>query len=162
MRRPPTLTSSASNCFAVAGGEAANQIPPGRRAKRDPLPLALDDHPHGDALHAAGRQLRPDLSPQQLRNFVAVEPVENAARFLGPHQAVVDARADVPGRRESLLRDFVKHQAMDRHFRLEHLAQVPTDGFPFAVFVRRQIEFAASFSSSLSLATCGFLSGGTI
>ena len=32
----------------------------------------------------------PHLAPQQRRHFVAVEPIENAARFLGPHQAVVD------------------------------------------------------------------------
>ena len=76
--------------LTVRFGELANEVPPRRRDERHPLALALDDHPHGDALHAAGRKLRPHLAPQQRRHFVAVQPVENAARFLGPHQAVVD------------------------------------------------------------------------
>ena len=50
-----------------------------------------------------------------------------------------------------LLGDLVKHQAVDRHLGLEHLAQMPTDRLAFAVFVRRQ-DTARSLSFSKLLA----------
>ncbi len=80
--------------LAVGLGERAEQVPVRGRDEGHPLPLALDDQPHRHALHAAGRQLRPHLAPQQRRNFVAVQPIDDPPRFLGPHQIVVDLRAD--------------------------------------------------------------------
>ena len=61
---------------------------------------------------------------------------------------------------DRFLGDFVKHQPMDRHFRLEHLAEMPTDGLPFAVFVRRQIEVFGVLQQALSLRTWAVLPGG--
>ena len=163
IRRPSTETSSASNSLRVARGEPAEQVPPGRRAKRHPLPLALDDHPHGDALHAAGRKLGPDLPPQQRRNFVAVEPVE--MRRVSWARTRPSSMSRGCGQRvvNRLLGDFVKHQPMHRHFRLQHFAQMPTNGFPFAVFVRRQKQVVGCPSAvALSFETCDFLPGGTM
>ena len=51
-----------------------------------------------------------------------------------------------------LFGDFVKNQAMDRHLRVEHFAEMPTNGLPFAVFVRRQIEIGGLLQSGLQLA----------
>mgnify|MGYP000007276032 CR=1 FL=1 len=67
----------------VTLGEDAEQIPPSRRNKRHPLALALDDQPHGHALDAAGRELRPHLAPQERRDFVTVEPVANVGSAQG-------------------------------------------------------------------------------
>ena len=46
--------------------------------------------------------------------------------------------------------DFVEHHAVDRHFGLQQFVQVPANRFPFAVFVRRQEEFARLFEQLLS------------
>ena len=105
-----------------------------------PLPFALDDQPHGHALHPAGREPRTNLPPQQRRHVVAVEPVDDPPHLLGPHQVGVDLARLLQGLADRLFGDFVKHQAMDRHLRLQHLAEMPTDGLPLAVFVRRQIQ----------------------
>ena len=74
------------------------QVPKRGRHKGHPLPLALDDQPHRHALHPAGRKPRADLSPQQRRNVVAVQAVDDAADLLGPDQIVVDLREGFPVR----------------------------------------------------------------
>ncbi len=114
-----------------------------------PLPLALDDQPHRHALHAAGRKPRPNLPPQQRRDVVAVQPVDDPPHLLGPDQVLVDLRAGCFKRvADRLFGDLVKHQPMHRHLRLEHLAKMPTDGLALAVFVRRQIEFFGVFQQA--------------
>jgi hypothetical protein len=50
--------------------------------ERQDLALALADDPHGDRLHAPGRQPAPHLVPEERRQLVAHEPVEHAARLL--------------------------------------------------------------------------------
>ena len=105
-----------------------------------PLPLALHDQPHGHALHPARRQTGPDLLPQQLRDVVAVEPIENAARFLSPHEAFVDIARILQGLLDGRPSDLVKHQAVHRYLGFQQLIQMPTDGLPFTVLVRRQIK----------------------
>ena len=57
-------------------------VPPLRCAERHPLALALDDEPRRDRLHAAGGEAARDLLPEDGRDLVAVEAVEDAARLL--------------------------------------------------------------------------------
>ncbi len=149
MRRPSTETSVGLQFLCVRLGKLADQVPIRRRDKRHPLALAFDDQPHGHALHAAGRKLGSHLSPQQRRHFVAVQPVEDPARFLRSDQVVVDVARRLQRGLDGLFGDFVKHQPVDRHLRLEHFEQVPTDGLPFAVFVRRQIQVFGLFQQVL-------------
>ena len=53
---------------------------------------------------------------------------------------------------DRLFGDLVEHQPVDRHLRLQHLAEVPTDGLALAVFVRRQIEVLGVLQQALELA----------
>ena len=114
-------------------------------------PLAIDDQPHGHALHPSGREPRANLPPQQGRNLVAVQPVDDPPRFLGPHQVVVDLPRMGQRLADRLFGDFMKHQPMHRHLRLQHLAEMPTDGLSLAVFVRRQIQVAGVLEQVLEL-----------
>ena len=131
----------------------AEQVPPGGRAKRHPLPLALDDHPHRHALHAAGRKLRPRSSATAAARLRSRTADRECGAFPGPGPG---RRRCCAGLRQRLLNrllgDFVKHQPMHGHFRLQHFAQMPTDGLPFAVFVRRQIELVGVLEQSFQLA----------
>src|SRR5690606_8222556 len=72
---------------AVEGGV---EIPVGGGDEGDALALAVDDEPGGDGLDAAGRQLRHDLLPQDRRDLVAVEAVEDAAGLLGVDEVGVE------------------------------------------------------------------------
>ncbi len=135
--------------FAARFGERADQVPIRGRDERHPLPLALDDQPHRHALHAAGRQLRPHLAPQQRRNLVAIQPVDDPPGFLRPHQVVVDLARMRQRFLDGFLGDFVKYQAMHRHLGLEQLLQMPTDRFALAVFVGRQVEIAGALEQVL-------------
>jgi hypothetical protein len=141
-RAPPAVDRNQGGLETRAAqfGERAQQVPVAGGDEGHPLPLALDDQPHGDALHAAGRQPRTNLPPQQRRHVVAVEPVDDAADFLGSDQVVVDLPGPRQGLADCLFGDFVEDQPVDRNLWLKYLAQVPTDGFAFAIFVRRQIE----------------------
>ena len=138
--------------LAAGLGKRAEQIPVRGRYERHPLPFALDNQPHGDALHPARRQPRANLAPQQRRNVVAVKAVDDAADFLGPDQMVVDLAGMIERLADRFLGDFVKHQPMDRHLRLQDLAKMPTNGLPLAVFVSGQIEFLGVFQQALQLA----------
>ncbi len=128
---PPALANVASRSQYVAGDES------------HPLPLPLDDQPHGDALHAARRKPRTDLPPQQRRNVVAVQPIDDPPHLLGADEVLVDLAGMLQRLKNRLFRDLVKHQAMDRHLRLQDFAEMPTDRLPFPVFVRRQVQFLA-------------------
>jgi hypothetical protein len=144
----------------VALREVADQVPIGRRNERHPLPLALDDEPHRHALHAAGRQFRPNLAPQQRRNFVSVQAVDDPPRFLGSHQIGVDVARIRQGFFDRLPGDFMKHQPANGHLGLEDFSEMPTDGFAFAVFVRRQEEVFGFFEQALEFLHLGRLSRG--
>ena len=48
--------------------------------------FALDDQPECDGLHAAGRKTAADLVPQERRDFVTHNAIENAPGLLRIHQ----------------------------------------------------------------------------
>ena len=104
------------------------------------LGLAEDEEPDGHALHAARREARGDLPPQERRDGVADEPIEDAPRLLGLDEVGVDVARALEGVEDGLARDLVEDHAADGHLRLEHLQKVPPDGFAFAVLVRGDVE----------------------
>ena len=104
------------------------------------LALPLDDQPHRDRLHAAGRQLRLDLFPEQRGDRVAVETVDQAARLLGLDEVHVDLARRLQGLENGGLGDLVEHQSLGLALRLQLLEQVPRDRLPFAVFIGREVE----------------------
>jgi len=80
--------------------------------KRLDLVFAVDDHARGHRLHAAGGEAPADLAPEQRRELVADDAVEDAARLLGVHQILIDLarRGDALG--DDLLRDLVEGHAL--------------------------------------------------
>ncbi len=94
----------------------------------------------------------PSFRHSSVRDVEAVQPIEDPPRLLGPNQVVVDVARIGQGFVNRLAGDLVKHHPLHGDLRLEHLGQVPTDGLPLAVFVRRQVELAGVFEQSLELA----------
>src|ERR1700747_703909 len=74
----------------AVGIECREQVPPLGGAEGDPLALALHDEARGDRLDAAGRKPAHDLLPEDRRDLVAVEPVEDAPRLLRVDEPLVD------------------------------------------------------------------------
>ena len=117
-------------------GELRHDTKVGGRAEGDDLALALDDQPHGDRLHAAGREGRADLLPQHGRELEADQPVQDAARLLGIDEVHVDRAGLLDGLEDGAFGDFVEDDALrlvDRE--TQHFGQVPCDGLSFAVFI---------------------------
>ena len=119
--------------------------------KAHALAFAFDDEAHGDALHAAGREARAHLLPEQRRDRVAVEAVDDAARFLGLDEVHVDLPRVHQGLQDGGLGDFVEHEALGLALRLQFLQQVPRDRLPFTVFVCCQVQDAGILDHALQL-----------
>src|SRR5690606_12983923 len=106
------------------------------------LTLALDDQPHGDRLHAARRQARADLLPQQRTELVAHQPVEDAARLLRVDQVHIDAARALEGLADRVRGDLVEHHAACAvRVDLGGGHQVPGNRLAFAVEVGCQVDF---------------------
>ena len=76
--------------LGLLGRQAHVDAPVLDRVERVDLALALDDQPHGDRLHPPGRQARLHALPQQRRDLVADQPVEDSPGLLGVEQVRVD------------------------------------------------------------------------
>ena len=102
----------------------------------------LGDHEaRSHRLHAAGRQGRADLAPQEGRDLVAVEAVEDAAGLLRVHEVGVQIARVLQGALDRFLRDFVKNHAAHGNLRLQDLQEVPRDSLTLAVLISCQEEF---------------------
>ena len=64
-------------------------------------------------------------------------------------------------RLDRILGDLVEHDATHGNFRLEHLRQMPADGFAFTVGVGSQQNLRRILDAVFRCATCFFLSLGT-
>ena len=124
----------------IAGGmELGDDAEVGRRTEGDDLAFALDDEPHGDALHAACGERRTHLLPEDGRELEADQTVEDAARLLGVDQIHVDRAGLLDGFEDGPLGDFVEDDTLGLvNGETQHFGQVPCDGFSFAVFIGRQ------------------------
>jgi hypothetical protein len=137
---------------AEAGERAAELLSPTLRAEtpvdapvvgrdeRHPLAFPLDHDPGRDGLHPARGELGHHLAPEDGRDLVAVEPVEDPPGLLGVHQVVVQLPGLRGGLPDGRRRDLVEHHPLDRHPGLEGLQQVPGDGLTLAVLVGGQEE----------------------
>ena len=110
------------------------------RLERADLFLAFADQAQCRALHAAGRQARADLAPQQRRQVEADQIVECAARLLGVDQILGDIAAFLDRALHFPWRDLVEHDALDRlvldqPLLFQMLEQVPGNRFAFAIRV---------------------------
>ena len=105
------------------------------------LAFALYDQTNGHRLHAAGRQSPTHTRPQQRREAVAYDAVENASGLLRIDPVLFD-RARVLERLGQRGRGhLIEHDALGALGRnAEDLGQVPSDRFAFAVQVRREVD----------------------
>ena len=124
-----------------AAAQLRLEIPVARGAERQALFFALDDHAHGDALHAPRAEAGLHLLPQHRRQRVAVEPIENAAALLRADEVLVDVVLLGQRRLHGLFGDFVEDDAADLDLGLEQLLEVPADRLAFAVGVGRENQF---------------------
>ena len=139
---------------AIHGGDARAESLARRRKRRVDRPVlgahvrhALtfpgDHEARGHRLHAPRRQGGADLAPQEGRDLVAVEAVEDAAGLLRVHEVGVQVARVLQGALDRFLRDFVEHHAAHGNLRLQDLQEVPRDGLTLAVLISCQIEFVA-------------------
>ena len=77
------------------------------------LLLAVADEPERHGLDAARREAVLDLLPEQGREVIADQAVEDAARLLGVDLGVVDLARRLDGVAYRLGRDLVEHDALD-------------------------------------------------
>ena len=143
----------------VPVAQLRHQVPVGRRAEGAALALAHHQQPHRHGLHAAGREARRDLLPQERREGVAHQPVEDAPRLLRAHEAVVDLAGVGQRLLDGFAGDLVEHHAPHRHLGLQHLRQVPRDALALAVLVGGEDELAGLAQRVLQLADDGLLVG---
>ena len=121
------------------GGNGSHVIPTGRH-EGHAFTFTFDDETHRDGLDTTGRAGLVDGTPQYGRDFVTHQAVEKATAFLGVHQVLVDIAGVINGALNRGRSDFVKHHALHRNLGLEHLEQVPGNGFSLAVFIAREVE----------------------
>ncbi len=143
----------------AAGREGAGEVPVLGGAERDALAFPLDDEAGGDGLDAARRQLRHDLLPQDRRDFVAVEAVEDAAGLLGVDELLVQLARVGDGGADRVLGDLVEHHTLDGDLRLENFLEVPGDGLALAVLIGGEEEFVGVLQQVLELLDLGLLVG---
>src|SRR3989442_617281 len=98
-----------------------------------PRPGLRPPHPAAQARRGQG------LPPQQGRDLVAVEAVEDAPGLLGVDEALVELARIGDGLADRVPGDLVEDHAAARDLGLEHLLQVPGDGLALAVLVRGQV-----------------------
>ena len=137
---------------AELADELAVEVPVGGADEAHPLPLALDHQPGAHALHPPHRAARPDLLAGHVgQRAVAVDAIEQATGLLGVHQPPVDVAGMLDGLADGLGRDLVEHHPLhrDRGRRVEHLEQVPGDGFALAILIRGQIELGGPLDQRL-------------
>ena len=136
--------------------QRCGDIPIRSTHERHTFALALHDQTRGDGLHTTRGKTRPNLAPQHRRKLVTVQAVQNTAGFLGIDHVVVNVASIVKRRFDGFLRDFVEHHALDRHFRLERLYQMPGDGLPLAILIGCEVQGVGFFQRAFQLGH-GFL-----
>ena len=82
------------------------------RRKGSDLLFTVIDHARGDRLHTAGAQTPSDLFPQQRRELVAHDPVEDTARLLRVHKVLVDRTRLPDALRDDFFGDLIERHAL--------------------------------------------------
>ncbi len=112
--------------------------------ERDDFAFALHDDAQGHGLDPAGGEAPADFVPQQGRNLVTHQTIENAAGLLRVHQLFVDHAGVLKCFLNGVLGDLVEHHPVDVRpailLALQFLLQMKTDGFAFAVGVGGQVN----------------------
>ena len=128
------------------------------RLERLDLLFPVVDHAHGDGLHAPRGEAAAHLFPQQRRELIAHDAVEDTARLLRVHQILINGAGLLDALADDLLRDLVERDAL-RLFvvELQQRLEVPRDRLALAVRVRREIDDVARLGGGLELLDERFL-----
>ena len=107
--------------------------------ERPDLFLPFADQTHRHRLHASRGKAAVHLPPQPGRQLVAYEPVQHAPGLLRVHTVLIDRFRMLDRFPDRRRRDLMESDA-HRRFRIhiEKFGQMPGNGFPFAVRVRRE------------------------
>ncbi len=124
--------------LAPLRGELRFDVPIGGRLESAAGLLALHDQPDRDALDPPRAEPRPYEAPDDARELVAEETVEDTAALLGAEEVLVDLVGVPDGVLDGLPSDFVERDPAHRHARLQDLAEVIADRLPLPVRVCRQ------------------------
>ena len=112
--------------------------------KRADLVFAVHHQAGRNALHAAGAQPTLDLAPQEGRQFVTHNAVQNAARLLRIDQIDVNVARVLDPVLDRGFGDLVKGDTLGvLIFQLEQLLDMPGDGFALAVRVGCEVDEVA-------------------
>ena len=137
---------------ALGSAEVGVDFPVFFRDERTDLALTLNHQLDRYRLHTAGGQATGDLRPQQWRDHVADDAVEEATGLLGVDTVNVQLARLGEGFLNGFLGDFVEHHALVAAvITADGFAQVPGNGFPFAVQVRREIDGVSIFGEPAQL-----------
>ena len=141
-------------------GQVCVQLPEFLRHELADFPLTLNDQAHGNRLNPASRQAPGNLGPEQRRNHVTHNAIQEPARLLGIYPVVIQLTGVLERFLDGPLGNFVEHHAAIL-FRLaaNGLLKVPGDGFPFPVQIRCQIDVVGVLGQALELADDLFLTG---
>ncbi len=134
-----------------AGGGEQIDVPVVGGDEHDPFAFAFDDQADRRALDTTGRQTAVDATPEDGRDLIAVQAVEESARLGRVDEAVVDAAWVVDRVVDGRLGDLVEHHPLDRYLRLEVLDEVPRDGLTLAVLIGREIQLGGVLESRTQL-----------
>ena len=115
--------------------------------------LAFPQHQkaHSDALDAARRKFGGNFAPEQRRDGVPDQPIQDSPGLLGVHQVQVDGARLAQRLFDRLACDFMKNHATNRLFRIQHLAQMPADALPLPIFVGGQNQLVGIFERTFEL-----------
>ncbi len=124
-------------------------------------PFAFHNHPCGHRLDPAGGQPRHDLLPQDRRNLVPVQAVQQAPGLLGVNQATVNLAGRLDGGLYRGRGDLVEDHALDfgTFGGIEDLEQVPRDCLALAILIGGQIELVGVFHQRLEVLEVALLVG---
>ena len=141
-----------------AGVEGALEVPVRRGGEAHPLPLAVDDQPGRDRLHAAGGQAAHHLAPQHRADLVAVEAVEDPTGLLRLDEVHVELAGVGHGRGDGRLGDLVEDHPVDRDvLGLQLVEEVPGDRLALAVLVGGEVELVGVLEQALELGDVALL-----
>ena len=105
------------------------------------LVLPIHHHPGSHGLDTTGGQPPAYLLPQQRRQLIANDSVQNAAGLLGVHQIIVNVPGMLDRILHYLLRNFVKRDPLSLPVRqIQKLLQMPGNGLSLPVRVGRQVH----------------------
>ena len=126
-------------------------IPIFGRNERHPFTLTLNHQTRSNRLHAASRKPRPHLAPQNRRNLITVETVQNTAGLLRIHQIHIQIPQILKSTLNRLFSDLRERHPVHRHLRLQNLQKVPRNRFTLTVSIRRQIQSISIFQLTLQI-----------